>query len=561
MTIQRIDLKTGQVPTEADWESFFNRVIDYLNDGVPITGITKDASGKLAVSITGDATTVGGLTPDQIIAGDIPDLKKTMIDMLSGGPLVISGGVSTKDGVTGNQLNITAVKLVLKVTSTGYITRVELPNSTKTTSLGNTTYYLDVVPGATDYTWGTAHPAGDYATLATVNTDASGNISAVTDTRALTVRLFQGFDVKMQIPKLEMAAGYGISSVNANELTLFHPANGAVKVRQTTDTGPVLGTVYHSGNDGRGSGLDADRIRGYVPQVFAVRGWYDNAFRNTNPAFPVPCQPGAKAVGGPDGRWVYFQGSNTGAAVTTGFYRRDFAQFYNVGWSTLTASPTPWKNGADILCLYDPSVTTHKHKVYAMYGGGAAEFRAYNPDTNAWEAKANLPAGSNVGGFICEGPDQDSIFYVPGGKAANTAGIYKYTISTNTWSASLANVPYATNDGTCADAAGEYIFVRWGGTANVSQFNPANNAWSSAALGANSNAGAKMVHLGGGTFAHYIGGQTTEPLRHSNLFHGVDYGSPTTIAYVYPGCFIFLANGRVYFSSGNGQANLYMWGV
>lgn len=553
--IPRIDLRTGQVPTETDWESYFNRVIDYLNDGLPADGLATDAGGKVPISITGDAATVGGRTVDQIVGGDVPDVKKTMIDMLSGGPLVLSGGVATRDATTASQLNITAVKLVQKVAATGFINRVELPVSTKSTTLGNTTYYLDVVPNATDYTWGTAHPTGDYATLATVNTDASGNISTVSDTRQLTVKLFQGFDVTMQLQGLDMGAGYGVATTT-NELILYHPATAAIKVRQASKTGPVIGTVWHSGNDGVGSGLDADRVRGAVPPLHIIRGLYQNAFLNVNPAFPIGAFAGAKAVSDQDGRYVYYQGANN----TTTFYRRDFAQMYNIGWTAQTGPGVTWKNGASLVCVYDPTLAS-RHKIFAVFGAADTNFKAFNPDTNGWEVKANLPVASNPGSFLCESSDLNSIYYVPGGIAANAAGVYKYTISTNTWSASLTNIPYASNDGTCADLVGDSIFVRWGGGNNLSQFNTLSNAWStSVAIGATMSPGASMMHIGGGTFVQYISGGSSEPLRLTNFFNGSDYGDPTTLA-CYAGGFIFVANGKIYFSPGNNTTTLYMWGV
>lgn len=195
MTLERIDLSVGQKPTEADWEAWLNRVIDYVNAGIPAADLAKTA-GKVAISITGDADTVDGLHAAEIVGGSFPQLLKTLIDLITGtnGKLVITGGVATKNGSTANQLDITAIKAIQRVAATGYIDRVELSAKTKTTVLAGTVYYLDLEDAAADYTWGTSHPAGDYIPIAEVTTDASANISVVTDVRPLAARLLYGYD-------------------------------------------------------------------------------------------------------------------------------------------------------------------------------------------------------------------------------------------------------------------------------------------------------------------------------------------------------------------------------
>lgn len=61
--------------------------------------------------------------------------------------------------------------------------------------------------------------------------------------------------------RMHSASGYGFA-VNSFELTIFIPVNAEVKIRNTTWDGTVRGTVWHSGNDGAGSGLDADLLDG-----------------------------------------------------------------------------------------------------------------------------------------------------------------------------------------------------------------------------------------------------------------------------------------------------------
>jgi hypothetical protein len=232
MAIERVNVSTGQVPTEADWEDWLNRAIDKLNAGIAPADLVKDAAGKVEISITGDAATLNGKTADQIAAGDFPEVKKTLIDLITGGSgLVLKGGLATKNATIANQLDITACTVIQKVSSTGYIDRVDLPAASKTTTLANTTYYLDVIPGTVDYSWGTSHPAGDYVTLATVTTDASANIATVLDTRPLTATLLNGFDGKIIVPGANVSGDIpgGATATQANldthktAATLDHP--------------------------------------------------------------------------------------------------------------------------------------------------------------------------------------------------------------------------------------------------------------------------------------------------------------------------------------------------
>jgi len=192
-TLSTLNFTAGQKPTADEWEAFFNDIINVLNS-VPADNLAK-TGGKVAISITGDAATVGGLTTAEIVAGDFPEVLETLGDLLclnGDGGLVLDGGAASANGTTANQLDITAIKAL--VLNGDAITRVEIAATTETTALALTTYYLDLEDGASAYTWGTSHPSGDYIPIAAVLTDGSGNIDTVTDTRPLTAALFEGYD-------------------------------------------------------------------------------------------------------------------------------------------------------------------------------------------------------------------------------------------------------------------------------------------------------------------------------------------------------------------------------
>src|SRR5579859_189004 len=99
-------------------------------------------------------------------------------------PFVLTGFVCTKDGTTPNQLDVTQGTSYIKQSDSTLRRRTSngAPGPF-TTSVVNTTYYLDHNPDGT-FSWGTAHSGqANYLPLCQVTTDSSGNIATVTDTR------------------------------------------------------------------------------------------------------------------------------------------------------------------------------------------------------------------------------------------------------------------------------------------------------------------------------------------------------------------------------------------
>lgn len=102
-------------------------------------------------------------------------------------PFVLSGIVATKDGSVANKLDVTAGVIYLKQSADGSMRRLSVTSTNFTTSTINTTYYLDIYPVAgsegvaPSYGWSfaTSHTGNpNYYTIATVNTDGSGNIKS-----------------------------------------------------------------------------------------------------------------------------------------------------------------------------------------------------------------------------------------------------------------------------------------------------------------------------------------------------------------------------------------------
>lgn len=148
------------------------KVVYFPHGTYKVTSLT----GLASVVLLGDNASFSGIPTPINQLGDTPtgsDFGVMTRDY------VITGGAATKDGVVNNKLNVTEIKAVV-----GSLYKV-VAASSFTTSTASTTYYLDLKSDGT-YSFATAHAAGTYIPIAEVATDASGNISAVTDKRGLT---------------------------------------------------------------------------------------------------------------------------------------------------------------------------------------------------------------------------------------------------------------------------------------------------------------------------------------------------------------------------------------
>lgn len=105
---------------------------------------------------------------------------------------VFSGLVSTKDGTTATQLDVTAGVAFVKQTD-GTLRRRAPTSSTQSTSgHPSTVMYLDLNPDGT-WSFATTHSGvANYLPIAQVSTDGSSNISTVTDERVTTINFFNG---------------------------------------------------------------------------------------------------------------------------------------------------------------------------------------------------------------------------------------------------------------------------------------------------------------------------------------------------------------------------------
>lgn len=129
---------------------------------------------------------------------------------------VASGYTAAKDGSIANQLDVAAGTAYL-LQADGTTRQRKLNSSTQTTSSINTTYHLYLQPDGTWY-WSTSNaPAANSLAICNVATDASGNITTVTDLRPLTAALFPAV-ATIELTQLEIGP---INTTSGNQSLWF----------------------------------------------------------------------------------------------------------------------------------------------------------------------------------------------------------------------------------------------------------------------------------------------------------------------------------------------------
>lgn len=229
-------------------------------------------------------------------------------------PFVLTGCTAVVNATVANQLDFTGGTAYPKQAD-GTLRKRDPANATFTTSVASTTYYLDLNPDGT-LSWGTAHSAqANYMPLYEVLTDASANISTVTDVAQRQANLLPALASAIKLAGIQPVNKAGDTMTGA----LFLPfvdigssPNGSIELgkRDGNASTPFIdfhsgatvvdydariiasgGTgssgggsinivsanvtinsnkIWHAGNDGAGSGLDADTVDGQHASAFAL---------------------------------------------------------------------------------------------------------------------------------------------------------------------------------------------------------------------------------------------------------------------------------------------------
>ncbi|UOF90753.1 pyocin knob domain-containing protein [Fodinisporobacter ferrooxydans] len=182
------------------------------------------------------------VAPDGTLSTNLYSVDSLFVqDLFGNTSVVLSGGVATKDGTVANQLDVTAADVYFS--GGQHVNFAASQNGQFVTSVANTTYYLDYNSDGTT-SWGTAHSTkAGYVPICQVTTDASGNISTVTDKRPTTVNLLTGaignvkFQNNVQASKFigdgSQLTGITASQVGAIPTTAEAAANGVATLDAT----------------------------------------------------------------------------------------------------------------------------------------------------------------------------------------------------------------------------------------------------------------------------------------------------------------------------------------
>lgn len=261
-------------------------------------------------------------------------------------PYVMSGMVATKDGTTANQLDVTAGTAWLKQTDATvmYVATTASTSGEFTTTVASTTYYLDLNSDGT-WSWGTSHSTdGNLLNICQVTTDASGNISTVTDERQQQTTFLEA----LTTGQVNMSATWSGNDFHVNgklygtggvvtfgdKLSLDNGAITTDGSGNLTTSGTLTGTDLYFGPGGTGNAWLAYDTGNHLadlwtPQSGAQNGivfitWSGSAQKNT---FGVGLTGGAPAYvdqsgnyNGPVGGGIPTtrNGSATSAPIFTG---------------------------------------------------------------------------------------------------------------------------------------------------------------------------------------------------------------------------------------------------
>lgn len=154
-------------PTQVNQD--FDTIFTLANGNIDGTNIAPD-------SIQSTNIAPNAVTPDK--SEGLP----YAVDVLGSSGVVISGITSAKDGTNANKVNVTTGILYAPQTD-GSMKRYTPAATNFITSSANATYYLDFNPDGT-WSWTTGHSTQTgYVPICSVTSDASSNVSTVTDAR------------------------------------------------------------------------------------------------------------------------------------------------------------------------------------------------------------------------------------------------------------------------------------------------------------------------------------------------------------------------------------------
>jgi hypothetical protein len=266
-------------------------------------------------------------------------------------------------------------------------------------------------------------------------------------------------------------------------------------------------------------------------------------------------------------RYIYVMRGNNSDI----FWRYDT---YDDAWETLdrldfdSPDSTPTNNanaGANI------TIDLENNKIYGTQGGTYPGFSVYNMDTDQWSFIGNLPIIPNDGTFIHYDPDTDAVYLLGGN---NTATLYKYTVSENSWT-QLASAPAIVGYGGAMKLidGGQFFMARAGNTSQVYKYDIAKDSWLMPRRGLfgtefentvtlTANYGADVLK-GDGSNYYIVRGNYGDEFIRWNEDTGVVTKLANAPAGIYAGGSLVYAPNldRIYMTSGNNDARFFYYSI
>ncbi len=144
--------------------------------------------------------------------------------------------------------------------------------------------------------------------------------------------------------------------------------------------------------------------------------------------------------------------------------------------------------------------------IYVFRGNGQYDFWKYDYTNDRFLGVADLPNTPGTGSDLAY---LNGYIYFPRG--ANTGTMYRYQISSNTWSAALSTAPVNFNDDVKVATAGSSLYFLTGsGASTFTRYDPGGDTWTPLATTPTGvNGGASLVYPGTGDYIYATRGNNT----------------------------------------------------
>ena len=302
--------------------------VDYATTSGKVKGALKFGSksfnGSLDVVLLGSDLGSVDLTSEQTITGQKTFSGETYLDSLNANTGLISGNLRVVNGIFGNLTGNVTGNLLGNASTT---TKLQ---TARTLTIGSTEKSFD---GSSNVSW----TLSEIGAAASSHTHSYLPLSGGTITGSLTFAngTWNVVGDDAAIGDYNVAGSLGLKSINNNIPSIgFHNSSNTLLGTLKCDAGTLkwnTNTIWNAGNDGSGSGLDADTVDGEHASAFAHVGKHNNLIADGNEFTFVPSGFSGtvwfnyRTAGGKNGNITEYRfgngaGGELGTAIHSGNY-------------------------------------------------------------------------------------------------------------------------------------------------------------------------------------------------------------------------------------------------